>query len=679
MPRDLPLSNGSLLVAFDQYYQIRDLFWPYVGQENHAMGHAFKTGVWAEDQFCWLDDPLWERSLNYENETLVSKVSLMHPELKVALRFGDMVDFHENLFVRCIEVTNLSERDREIRLFFHHDFHIAGNEVGDTAYYKPDRRAVLHYKDTNWFLLNGAVSVEADEPGPGWEPTQDTYPGLVIGLHQWACGLKEVQNLQGTWRDAEDGQLSGSVVAHGSVDSTIGFNLLIPAKQSRRLYSWMAVAQNFENVILLNRMVRQRGPQSFIDRTAAYWRLWLNMHLPDLSGLPTHVSNLYKRSLLTALTQIDNGGAVIAANDSDISTDIRDTYSYMWPRDGALVANALNKAGYLDLPRLFFQFCARVLSRQGYLLHKYNPDGSLASSWHPWSRDGKKDIPIQEDESALVLWALWEHFVHYGDVTFIKPLYRRLICPVADFLVDFRDPDTGLPLPRYDLWEERHGILGWTASAIWSGLHAGANFAEAFGELERAQRYCQAADEMRAGVNTHLWQAPINRFARMINRALGDDWEVDATIDASLAGLWMFGMYAADDPKIVATMQAIRHWLWVNTAVGGVARYENDGYHQVSQDVKNVPGNPWFICTLWLAEWYAVIAHNPADLKKTLELLEWVAAHALPSGILAEQIHPYTHEPLSVSPLTWSHAAYVSAVLTYLQNKTRLVTKNGQP
>lgn len=675
MPRDLPLSNGSLLVAFDQYYHIRDLYWPHVGQQNHAMGHAFRTGVWADGRFCWLDDPLWGRSLDYEPETLVSKVSMIHPDLQVELRISDMVDFHQDLFIRRIEVTNLSESDREIRLFFHHDFHINGNEVGDTAYYEPDRRAVLHYKDTNWFILNGAVVLEAGQPGPGWEPTRDTYPGLVVGVHQWACGLKEVQNLQGTWRDAEDGQLSGSLVAHGSVDSTIGFNLQVPAKQNRKLYCWMAIAPNFEGVITLNRMVRQRGPQSFIDRTAAYWRLWLRTHLPDLTGLPVRVSELYKRSLLTCLTQIDNSGAVIAANDSDISTDIRDTYSYMWPRDGALVANALNKAGYLDLPRLFFQFCAQVLSRQGYLLHKYDPDGALASSWHPWARDGKKDIPIQEDESALVLWALWEHFAHYGDVTFIKPLYRRLICPVADFMVDFREPDSGLPLPSYDLWEERHGILGWTVGAIWGGLHAAANFAEAFDEVERAQCYRQAADELRAGVDTYLWQAPIDRFARMINRSSDDKWEIDTTIDASLAGLWLFGMYPADDPKIVATMQAIRQRLWVNTSVGGLARYEDDHYHQVSRDIENIPGNPWFICTLLLAEWYARTAQNPDDLKKTLELLEWSAEHALPSGILAEQIHPFTHEPISVSPLTWSHVAYVSAVLTYLQNKARIASK----
>ena len=27
MPRDIPLGNGSLLVAFDTNYQIRDLYW----------------------------------------------------------------------------------------------------------------------------------------------------------------------------------------------------------------------------------------------------------------------------------------------------------------------------------------------------------------------------------------------------------------------------------------------------------------------------------------------------------------------------------------------------------------------------------------------------------------------------------------------------------------------------
>jgi GH15 family glucan-1,4-alpha-glucosidase len=88
--------------------------------------------------------------------------------------------------------------------------------------------------------------------------------------------------------------------------------------------------------------------------------------------------------------------------------------------------------------------------------------------------------------------------------------------------------------------------------------------------------------------------------------------------------------------------------------------------------VANVPGNPWFISTLWLAEWYIAIARTLADLERPRLLLEWCRTKALPSGVLAEQVHPYTGEPLSVSPLTWSHAAFVSAIQHYARTSAAI-------
>jgi GH15 family glucan-1,4-alpha-glucosidase len=119
-------------------------------------------------------------------------------------------------------------------------------------------------------------------------------------------------------------------------------------------------------------------------------------------------------------------------------------------------------------------------------------------------------------------------------------------------------------------------------------------------------------------------------------------------------------------------MQAVRDRLWVKTPVGGIARYDHDYYHQVSPDVVNVPGNPWFVCTLWLAEWIIARAQTLEDLTPALDILGWVADHALPSGVLAEQIHPYTGTPISVSPLTWSHATLVMAVQAYLTRRAQL-------
>jgi GH15 family glucan-1,4-alpha-glucosidase len=669
MPRDLPIGNGALLVSFDCTYQVRDLYWPHVGLENHSKGHVFRFGVWVDGRFKWLDDPGWSRSLRYEHETLVTEVKLSHPDLQIEFVCHDTVDFHENLYLRRIDVNNATDREREVRFFFHHDFYISSNEVGDTAYYEPERRAVYHYKGSRWFLINAAT------PGKRPEDAADTVTGWHIGLQQWACGHKGVHDLQGTWKDAEDGRLSGNPIAQGSVDSTVAVHLTLPPQTTQTAYYWMAVGSNFEEVTRLNRSVRHRGPWHFVHRTASYWHLWLDVHRPDFADLSPDVSRLYLLSLLILRTQIDNGGAIIAANDSDIGTAVRDTYSYMWPRDGALVAHALDLAGYLGLTQSFFSFCRAILSKEGCLLHKYNPDGTLASSWHPWIRDGRKDLPIQEDETALVLWALWNHFERWKDIEYIKPLYRSLIVRAADFMVSYRDPKTGLPLPSYDLWEERRGVLAFTTAAVWAGLTAAAKFARAFGETASADLYASAAKEIKAGVEAVLYRPERDRFVRMANQKADGSWEFDETLDASLFGLWYFGMFPPDDWRIVRTMTAVRDRLWIKTSVGGLARYENDYYHQQSKDLANVAGNPWFICTLWLAQWFISTAKKREDFQPAVDLLSWCVKHGLPSGVLAEQVHPNTHAPLSVSPLTWSHATFVMAVQEYLTRWRTVLTR----
>ena len=45
MPRDIPVGNGRLLVTFDDRYQIRDVYFPHVGQENHAGAGPCRFGV----------------------------------------------------------------------------------------------------------------------------------------------------------------------------------------------------------------------------------------------------------------------------------------------------------------------------------------------------------------------------------------------------------------------------------------------------------------------------------------------------------------------------------------------------------------------------------------------------------------------------------------------------------
>ena len=105
---------------------------------------------------------------------------------------------------------------------------------------------------------------------------------------------------------------------------------------------------------------------------------------------------------------------------------------------------------------------------------------------------------------ALGLWALWRHFQRSQDVAFMRSHYHEQVVRSASWLVRHRDPDTGLPLPSWDLWEERTGVHAWTSGAVWAGLQAAANFSAAFDEQKQADAYRCAADEIRAGVERTL-------------------------------------------------------------------------------------------------------------------------------------------------------------------------------
>ena len=654
MPRDLPIGNGQLLINFDSDFRIRDVYYPFVGKENHAGGHAFRFGVMAFGKFSWVGrETGWDITLAYEPDTLITQVVLTHRDLGVTLTVRDCVDFHEAIYLRQIDVTNNTAAAGEVRLFFHQDFRISESEIGDTAAYDPRSRTIVHYKGERYFMINVLTEGRA-------------------GVDHYAIGQKGFPGRDGTWRDAEDdGVLSGNPISQGAVDSTIAAHTLLPGGATKSVYYWMIAAQawagRWNGATEVNTKIVQRGPASFIERTRSYWRLWVRKEPLDFAELSPSLVDLYRRSLLILRTQIDNQGAIIAANDSDVTQFNRDTYSYLWPRDGALVAHALDLCGYPEISLRFFHFCADVLTEEGYLLHKYNPDKSLASSWHPWIVGKDAQLPIQEDETALVVWALWKHFQRYRDLESVKPLYGRLVRKAGDFMVRYREPLTKLPAPSYDLWEERRGILSFTCASVYAGLRAAAEFARSFGEADNADRYDTAAAEIRAGMDAYLWRPELGRFARMINVTASGSLEVDGAIDASVWGLFSFGAYEASDLRVRATMQQSHDALWCKTDVGGMARYTNDYYHQVSQDILNVPGNPWFICTLWWADYQIALAKKPEDLAEARAILEWVDKHKLPSGVLAEQVHPYTNAPMSVSPLTWSHATYVSTVQAYLE------------
>src|SRR5687768_11320460 len=85
MPRDLPIGNGSMLIAFDSHYRLADFFFPHVEMENHAAAR-FRFGVWADESLHWIEDQNWKRSLTYLRDTLVTDVTCDNDTLGLKLR-----------------------------------------------------------------------------------------------------------------------------------------------------------------------------------------------------------------------------------------------------------------------------------------------------------------------------------------------------------------------------------------------------------------------------------------------------------------------------------------------------------------------------------------------------------------------------------------------------------------
>ena len=74
------------------------------------------------------------------------RVDCWNGQLGLSLHCNDAVDFHRNVFVRRIRVKNDMDVGRLVKVFHHQDFLMFGTRIGDTAYYDPELRGMVHYR-----------------------------------------------------------------------------------------------------------------------------------------------------------------------------------------------------------------------------------------------------------------------------------------------------------------------------------------------------------------------------------------------------------------------------------------------------------------------------------------------------------------------------------------------------
>ncbi len=635
MGRPVVLSNGQVFVGLDESGLVHDFYYPYVGLENltNARSSQHKVGVWVDGAFSWTDDGSWTISVDFEPDALISDIKLHSDTQRLSIHFQDFIDQEVNALIRHITVTNEADTDRDVRLFMHQVFQISRSGRADTAIYVPDEHYILDYKGRYCLLIAGKFADGAD-------------------FDQYAVGNYAIEGKAGTYLDAEDGELSNNPVEHGGVDSVLRFKKQLPAKASMVVDYWVVAGSSQTDIQNVHIDFKQQNIDDRLRHVRQHWQQWLG-------GGDVETPDFQKRSLQHSLMIIkahcDERGSVLASGDSSIFNYGRDYYCYCWPRDAAYALWPLIRLGHFDEAKQYFEFARDTMHKDGYLMHKYQPDRAIGSTWHPLVHGRNKELAIQEDETASVVFMIGEYLESSQDTTFVSNLYHSFVVPAANFMCRFIDEQTGLPHASYDLWEEKFLTSTYTACTVIASLQTAAKIAQAVDSPDDSIKWQRTAESIKSNLDKlyHVDGYFVKGFLLQDNGELMYDNTLDIS---SLYGPFMYAGLAMNDERLVSTAQHVEKRLLNKGTAGGVIRYENDNYFL---DKHQYIGNPWIVTSLWYAQYLS----SAGQADHAMQLLEWALSRELQSGVLSEQFDPETGAPLSVTPLVWSHAEMVNTIL----------------
>lgn len=600
--------NSRILLTVGERGCWEQLYYPYPGL--HQQLRQVRLGLYDRDQGTleWIDQegepPV---SVDYLDDTNVCRTRWERGGIEIEVQ--DMVHPDRDMIVRRIRLRNPALEPRRLSVFHYQSMQLAGSAYRETAYWDERRKGLHHYKRSYHMQFVG-------------RPVFDGF----------SCGEHTLKGLEGSHADAEDGRLMGNVVSHGSSDSIGQWDVDLAPGKEHVLHLFVLIGRSRQDIHDAYQAIDGRDPEMYIRETVGYWNRWIE----DKQGRPSFdlspaALSVYRRSLFVLRNCTGENGAPIASPDAFSLGEGGDGYEYCWWRDGAYISIAMSQVGMHQAARAFLRFAARCQEEDGSFLHRHFPDGKLGPTWHPPDH-------IQVDQTASVVQAVYRLYRDTGDVEELLT-HWELVRKAADFLIGFVGDDR-LPLPSYDLWEERLSTSTYSTGMVVQALDAAAAIAKALGR--RYDFWAQTATDMRDAAVGLLWNEERGAFLRARN-------PTDDAIDASTL---MADLLPPGDERHARLLQTVEEHLW-QEGVGGIARYKGDHYFGDE--------NPWIICTLWLAR-----AHlRLGDRDRCRQLIEWAAQRAVRRDLLPEQVDAETGGRRGVIPLIWSHSTFIELVNEY--------------
>ena len=386
-----------------------------------------------------------------------------------------------------------------------------------------------------------------------------------------------------------------------------------------------------------------------IERTDRFWREWAARCSYHGRWRPEVIRSLI---VLKALTYSPTGG-IVAAPTTSLPEEIGGVrnwdYRYCWLRDATFTLEVLLEHGYTSEAEEWRDWLLRAVAGDpGELQIMYGVRGErrLTEIELPWLSGYENSKPVRigngaVDQFQLDVYGEVMDSLHSATRAGNEPVAEswELQQKIVDFVCEnWRSPDEGI-------WEVRSGRQHFVHSKVmaWVAVDRGISMVENFGREGHVDYWKAVRAEIREEVLERGFDKRRGHFKRSYT---------DPSLDASLLTMPLVGFIDANDPRMVATIEAVQRDLVVD---GLVYRY------LTTHDADGLPGGEgsFLMCSFWLVDCLELIGrHTEAG-----HLFEHLVSLSNDVGLLAEQYDPRHRRFLGNFPQAFSHVALATSAL----------------
>ena len=620
---DAIIGNKEMIASFTKKGELIRLFYPNTDYRQFI--DFFNVGLKINDSSnIYLHSDV-NNTYNqyYTEDTNILNTEIFNTYFKARILQTDFICDSKNVLVKKYKVKNENNIDLETSFIVHSSL-LTDDNNQVSGYYKND--SLIQYMHDYSFLI---------------------------------CSNKKVKTSQinNNIETIESGVVWDKDYIGMSSDSSISFDLgVLKPKQETEFCIFITLHKGSEIKGIDSKIeeLKKIDYKKELEKTKKYWEKYVKEHdkvkfSHSNTEFMKKVDKIYKRTILLypLLTNSKTGG-ISAAVEIDENRTKCGRYSYCWPRDGIFITNALDLLGMEKETEKFYKtFCKMTQSKSGMWEQRFYTDGSLAPCWG-----------YQIDETASVIYGVYNHYEHTKNLKFIKDNLRMCenACKYLKKYIENVLKGKEEEYRSYDLWEENEGIHTYSLAAIFASFDIMLKIYEKLKpelkdnrlKLEKIEKESQILRNYLVEIKNYILDNLYDENKKSFIR------NSDGRIDISLLGLVTpFKMFSPKEKKILNTIEKMD--LIIRTYTGGYLRYENDNY---------CGGNPWVISSLWMANYY----FEAGNTKKARECFEFVVKTATDLGYLAEQIDNDTMSAKWVIGLGWSHAMFIDVLSKLYKN-----------